>query len=66
MSVSVRGGYDDNVNLTQFDPQESLFTNVALGVTYDFGSPRTRISLNSGAGCYLLFRPRRSVYRRLR
>ncbi|MGZ8899666.1 MAG: outer membrane beta-barrel protein [Limisphaerales bacterium] len=50
VSVSVRGGYDDNVNLTQFNPQESFFTNASIGVTYDFGSPRTRISLNSGAG----------------
>jgi hypothetical protein len=49
VSVSVRGGYDDNVNLTQFDPQDSFFTNVGIGVTYDFGSPRTRISLTSGA-----------------
>ena len=50
VSVTVRGGYDDNVNLTSFDEQESFFTNLALGVTYNFGSPRTRISLNSGAG----------------
>jgi hypothetical protein len=50
ITVSVRGGYDDNVNLTHFDPQESWFTNLAVGFTYDFGSPRTRISLNANAG----------------
>ncbi|MEP6808699.1 MAG: outer membrane beta-barrel protein [Chthoniobacterales bacterium] len=49
VTVSVRGGYDDNVNLTHFNPQSSFFTNVGLGLTYDFGSPRTRISLTSGA-----------------
>lgn len=50
VSVTVRGGYDDNVNLSQFNTQDSFFTNVALGVTYEFGSPRTKISLTSGAG----------------
>lgn len=49
VSVSVRGGYDDNVNLTPFNPQGSFFTNVGLGVTYEFGSPRTRLRLSSGA-----------------
>ncbi|MEO5720871.1 MAG: outer membrane beta-barrel protein [Chthoniobacterales bacterium] len=50
VTVSARVGYDDNVNLTQFDPQGSFFTNLALGVTYEFGSPRTRINLTSGVG----------------
>lgn len=50
VSVSVRGGYDDNVNLSPFDKQESFFTNAAIGLTYDFGSPRTRLSLNTGVG----------------
>src|SRR3954469_21034715 len=48
VSVTVRAGYDDNVNLSTFDEHGSPFTNVALGLTYDFGSPRTRISLNAG------------------
>jgi len=55
ISVSVRGGYDDNVNLSTFDPQESWFTNLAVGVTYDFGSPRTRINLNANAGVTYYF-----------
>lgn len=49
VSVTVRGGYDDNVNLSPFDERESWFTNVALQLTYDFGSPRTKINLNAGA-----------------
>jgi Putative beta-barrel porin 2 len=48
VSVSVRGGYDDNVNLSSIDERGSAFTNVALGLSYDFGSPRTRINLNGG------------------
>lgn len=49
VSVSVRGGYDDNVNLTKFNTQDSFFTNVGLGVSYQFGSPRTQINLTSNA-----------------
>ena len=55
VSVSVRGGYDDNVNLNSFDPEGSFFTNAAVDVTYEFGSPRTRISLNAGAGVTYYF-----------
>ncbi len=50
VSVTVRGGYDDNVNLETFDQDESLFTNAALGVTYQFGNARTQMSLSAGAG----------------
>lgn len=49
VTVSVRGGYDDNVNLTRFNTQDSFFTNLALGVTYQFGSPRTQLNLSTGA-----------------
>lgn len=48
VSVTVRAGYDDNINLNTFDAQGSPFTNVALGLTYDFGNARTRMSLNAG------------------
>ena len=41
VSVSVRGGYDDNVNLTSVDEQGSPFASVQLGLGYNFGSPRT-------------------------
>ncbi len=49
VTVSVRGGYDDNVNLSTVNAHDSFFTNAAIGLTYDFGSPRTRISLTTGA-----------------
>jgi len=55
VSVSVRGGYDDNVDSSSFDTRESFFTSGSVGVTYDFGSPRTRITLNSGAGVTYYF-----------
>lgn len=50
VSVTVRGGYDDNVNLDTFDEEESLFTNGSLGVAYQFGNARTQMSLNAGVG----------------
>lgn len=49
VSVTARGGYDDNVNLSSINPQDSFFANTALNITYDFGSPRTRLSLNAGS-----------------
>lgn len=55
VSVTVRGGYDDNVNLSSFDEQGSLFTSLQLGVTYNFGSPRTVISLSAGGGATYYF-----------
>ncbi len=50
LSVSVQGGYDDNVNTTSVNQQGSPFTNVNAGLTYAFGSPRTQITLGAGAG----------------
>jgi hypothetical protein len=55
VSVSVRGGYDDNVTLSSIDPQESFFTNAAVNFNYDFGGPRTRLSLNGGVGVTYYF-----------
>lgn len=53
ISVTVRNGYDDNVNLSNFDQRDSFFSNAALGLTYNFGSSRTRMSLNAGvSGTY--------------
>jgi opacity protein-like surface antigen len=48
--VTARTGYDDNVFLSSFDPVESIFTNVAVGVAYRFGSPRTQMSLSANVG----------------
>ena len=56
VSVSVRGGYDDNVNLTTFDPVESFFTNAAVDMRYDFGGPRTQIESQCRRRGHLLFR----------
>jgi hypothetical protein len=50
VSVSARGGYDDNINTSKTNRQESWFTNGAAAVTYDFGSPRTQLSLQAGGG----------------
>jgi putative beta-barrel porin BBP2 len=50
ISVSVRGGYDDNVSTQAFDRQGSAFVNANLAVNYNFGSPRTQLSLASNFG----------------
>ncbi len=50
ISVSVRGGYDDNVNTSSIIPNESWFTNLGASVTYTFGDPRTRFDLAAGGG----------------
>ena len=50
VSVSVRGGYDDNVNTSKINKQDSTFTNGSAAITYDFGSPRTQLSLQTGGG----------------
>jgi hypothetical protein len=50
VSVSVRGGYDDNLTTSKFDRQDSAFTNGNIALTYDFGSPRTQLSLQTGGG----------------
>ncbi|MEP6602340.1 MAG: outer membrane beta-barrel protein [Spartobacteria bacterium] len=50
VSASVRGGYDDNITTSQFNRQESWFTNAGVALTYDFGSPRTQLSLQVGGG----------------
>lgn len=50
VSASVRGGYDDNISTSKTDRQESPFTNASVGITYDFGSPRTQLALQTGGG----------------
>lgn len=55
VTVSARAGYDDNVNQSSFDTQESWFTNLSALITYNFGSPRTKISLSAGAGVTYYF-----------
>jgi opacity protein-like surface antigen len=55
VSVTARAGYDDNVFLSSFDPVESIFMNLAVGVTYRFGGPRTQMSLTANAGTTYYF-----------
>jgi hypothetical protein len=50
ISASVRAGYDDNITTSHSDQQESGFTNGSVALTYDFGSPRTQLSLQVGGG----------------
>ena len=50
VSISVRGGFDDNVATLPFDRQGSTFVNVNLALTYNFGSPRTTMSLATNGG----------------
>lgn len=50
VSVSVRGGYDDNIDTSKIDRRESAFTNGNVMLSYDFGSPRTQLSLQAGGG----------------
>jgi len=55
VSASVRGGFDDNVQTTQFDPVESWFVNTSVALSYDFNSPRTQLVLGAGAGVTYYF-----------
>ena len=55
ISLSVRGGYDDNVNTSSISPNESWFTNLGASVTYTFGDPRTRFDLAAGGGVTYYF-----------
>ncbi|MGI9087525.1 MAG: outer membrane beta-barrel protein [Chthoniobacterales bacterium] len=55
VSVTVRGGYDDNVNLTSSDEQGSAFASTQLGLSYNFGSPRTTLALAAGGGVTYYF-----------
>jgi putative beta-barrel porin BBP2 len=51
VSVSVRGGFDDNVpTAASAGRQGSTFANVNLAATYDFGSPRMIINLQTNGG----------------
>lgn len=50
VSASVRGGYDDNITASNFNKQGSWFTNAGVALKYNFGSPRTRLSLETVAG----------------
>lgn len=50
VSVSLRGGYDDNLSNTKFSPQSTAFTNAGLSLLYKFGDARTQFNLEAGGG----------------
>ncbi len=51
LTISVRGGYDDNVsNTNSGGKQGSGYTSGNVSATYEFGSPRTRLDLEAGVG----------------
>jgi hypothetical protein len=50
VTFSLRGGYDDNVTTFNVVKQGSGYTTGTVALTYDFGSPRTHLSLEAGAG----------------
>ncbi len=50
INISVREGFDDNVNTTRTNRQSSLYTNFAAGISYDFGGPRLKLSTRLSGG----------------
>ena len=50
LTLSVRGGYDDNVTTSDVFKQGSWFTNGNAALSYEFGSPRTQLRLAVAAG----------------
>jgi len=54
ITVSIREGFDDNVNTTKTNRQQSFYTNLSAGVNYSFGSPRLKVATNLSGG-YTLY-----------
>jgi len=54
-SAAVREGYDSNCFTTRTDPTTSFYTNVAGGVSYEFGGPRLQLTSSLGAGATLYY-----------
>jgi hypothetical protein len=50
ISISVRGGYDDNVSTQAFNREGSAFANANVELTYNFGSTRTQLNLATNFG----------------
>jgi hypothetical protein len=50
ITLTVRGGYDDNSSTSSTSGQGSAFISSTVNLNYDFGSPRTRLSLQVGGG----------------
>ena len=54
-SVSIRGGYDDNVLTTSVTRKSSWFTNGAVALSYKAGNARTQLELAAGGGVTYYF-----------
>ncbi|MFV0337064.1 MAG: hypothetical protein ACK5LK_02305 [Chthoniobacterales bacterium] len=50
VTLSVREGFDDNVNASHENRHSSFYTNFAAGINYSFGSPRLKLSTNLSGG----------------
>src|SRR5215468_2937738 len=50
LSISISEGYDDNVNTAPSNGQSSSYTSGNILLTYAFGNPRLRLSLDTAAG----------------
>jgi Putative beta-barrel porin 2 len=50
ITLSIQGGYDDNIFTTSTVKEGSAFTNGSIGLSYLFGSPRTQIEVRAGGG----------------
>ena len=50
LSLSVVGGYDDNVNAVSTGGSASLYTSENASLSYTFGTARTQVSLTTGGG----------------
>jgi hypothetical protein len=50
VSISVRGGYDDNVATQNSTQQGSAFASANIGINYNFGNTRTQVTLASAFG----------------
>lgn len=55
ITFDVRFGYDDNINTTAFNRQESAFANFQLGISYKAASPRSTLSIGAGVGVVYYF-----------
>lgn len=55
LTFDIRFGYDDNVNTSSTNRQESAFTNVQFGLNYRMASPRSTWNVGLGAGFVYYF-----------
>jgi hypothetical protein len=58
VSLSLREGYDDNVNTASFDPKGSFFTSGNAVLDYNFGNARTKLALEAFGGLTYYYKNR--------